>query len=257
MLNHLRCFWFYLLLALLPVTARADWEGFLRLDNVTTNAAGDNYSGWIPVLQVTSSGLQRFLTNGSPALQSYSLTKLTDPYSPALALMAATAVSNTGPLAATLDLVDTNLGSIYFRLNLSNVVVEKFSQSASTADNSMLDQVMLEAGFVSWSSQVFSPADGLPLRSVQSTYSYKTYIGTRTTSAARFMASGIMTTGGASLSWTATAGAKYQIYAATSLTQPFASVAQVTAPSTGPFNYPVTLNLPAMFFVVQALPPGY
>ncbi len=258
MLNHVRRFRFALLLAAcLPAAARADWEGFLRLDTVTTNATYENYRGWIPVWQVSSVGLQRSPTNFTPALQAYQLTKLTDQYSPALAVVAATAASNTVPLTATLDLVDTNLASVYFRLNLSNVVVQRFTQSGGSADNSMLDQVRLVAGDVSWNSQVFSATDGLPLGSTASTYSYITQLGTETTGKASFMAVGIIGHGGASLSWTATAGKKYQIYAATSLTQPFTAVAQVTVASTGLFNYPITFNLPSMFFVVQALPAGY
>jgi type VI protein secretion system component Hcp len=243
--------------AALPHAARADWAGFLQLDRVTGEASETNHNGWIDGILITSSGLHATNSPLSGAARAEQwplrLTKLLDASSITLATNCAT---GTRIKYGVLDLANTNgTGTSLLRLNLTNLLVTQISMLGAGGGNRRpIEQVALLTEVTSWRYVQVRPGSGLPREYFNGLWNFASNSGGSRNLPAVFAVTGIRKTTGVELSWNAVAGQKYRLYAATSLTAPFAIVTDVTAASTGPLGYTMPATYPALFFVVEQLP---
>lgn len=243
--------------AFIPSAARANWVGFLQLDGVAGEAAETNHLGWIDGILTTSSGLHATNSPLSGAARAEQLplqfTKSLDASSVTLARNCA---AGTRMKHGILDLTSTNgTGTSLLRLTLTNLLVTQISELGAADDNTRPgERVSLLSEVTSWRYVQVRPGSGLPWEYFDGVWSYVSASGSSRNLPAVFAVTGIRKTTGVELSWNAVAGRKYRLYAATSLTAPFAIVTDVTASSTGPLAYTMPATYPALFFTVEQLP---
>jgi type VI secretion system secreted protein Hcp len=244
----------------LPVAAMGDgWLGFLRLDDVTGESQDTNHIGWMDVSTVGAGNI----TNsnpaslpgvpGGPSQSAICFLKKTDKASPGLKLDCA---QGTLIPSGNLDLTGTNTTLIqFFHLNLTNVFISSVSETGeANSENRPREEVCLLAQIVSWNYAQFSSASGLPRGYENSFWDFQNRTGASGANNPAFLATGIRQTGGVELSWQATAGKRYCIYAVTQLGAPFSPLTVVTAAATGSMNNLQPLTGNAMFFIVEELP---
>lgn len=250
-----------LLVLCLPGAAlgSGNWSGFLRLDGVIGESQDTNHAGWMDVSTVGAGNI----TNsnpaslpgvpGGPTQGAICFLKQVDKASPAMKLDCA-----QGALipSGNLDLTGNGTTQIqFFHLDLTNVYVSSVSQTgAASAEERPQEEVCLLAQIISWHYTQFSADRGLPANYINSFWDFQNNSGASGTNNPVFMATGIRQAGGVELSWQATAGKRYCIYAVTRLDAPFSPLAVVTAAATGPMNNTQPLTGNAMFFIVEELP---
>ncbi|MGC3957254.1 MAG: type VI secretion system tube protein Hcp [Verrucomicrobiota bacterium] len=242
-----------LILGLLAIAlTTASGQMFLRLDGITGAATDTNHVGWIEIQSGAPANLRR-LINTNAQLAELCFTKLVDTASPRLALRCASGVAITN---GTLDFTVSGASlARYYRLNLTNIYVTAVSQASGGLAPS--EEVCLLPQVYSW-NYVQYRANGLPASYNYARWSLaNTNLNGSGTNPPAFAGLGIRNTTGVQLRWDATAGQLYRIYAVPALGQTFVPIAQFTATSTGATNYNLTTTAPAMFYTVEAVPPGY
>lgn len=251
--------WFLVLCLPGAALGSENWSGFLRLAGITGESQDTNHAGWMDVSTVGAGNI----TNsnpaslpgvpGGPGQGAICFLKTVDKASPALKLDCA---QGTLIPSGKLDLTGNGTSLIqFFHLDLTNVYISSISQAAAAgSEDRPQEEVCLLAQIVSWNYTQFSSARGLPGNYTGSFWDFQNNSGAGGTNNPVFMATGIRQTGGIELSWQATAGKRYCIYAVTRLDAPFSPLAVVTATITGPMNNTQPLVGNAMFFIVEELP---
>ena len=241
---------------LFPGAVLAGWSGFLRLDGVSGESQDASHVGWMDVSAATSANFKRTLTSTNPnpagvlgPEQALVLTKNLDAASPALDLMCAQGqVIRTG----TLDLTTTNTAAPVLRLDLNNIYVISVTQS--TSPSGPVEQILLLPFIAQWNYAQFNTNSGLPsYPGAQWNFGHAS--GGSGTVAPYTITAGIRATNGVQLSWNATSGKSYCVFAEPQLGIPFSPLVSQTATNSGTMTLTMpTANNNALFYVVEQLP---
>jgi type VI protein secretion system component Hcp len=226
-------------------------EIYLRLSGLTGSSIHTNYSGWIDLQSASVANLLRVHPN--TAAGDFCLTKAVDSTSPRLTdlCIARTPISN-----ATVDFIEAGTAAVrYLRLNLTNILLTGVSQSIQ--GNTPSESICLSPEIWSWNYTQYQTNTALPATYIFTSWNSTNRTATHGTNYPFSVITGIRKTNRVTLSWTATTGRAYRIFAAPALNQPFIPLGQLTASSTGPTNYNFVPTTPAMFYTVEEIPPGY
>lgn len=241
----------------------ASGQIFLRLDGVAgsvTNTGGIAWMALTSVDQGVGRSISRSGVGGNrlaspPVYSEFTISKLMDSASPKLALLAAGGagdIINSGAI----DLFQLGSNQTrYLRINLTNVLISSYS--ISSGGDVPSESLTLAPLIVSWNFTTYRNTTGLPKGYRSNYWDLATLTGNSGTNAPAFVSSGIRSASGVQLSWTATAGRHYRIFAVPNLKSPFVALAEVTANVNGVKNYDVPSSAPAMFYTVEEVPDGY
>lgn len=240
-----------------PGKVSAQWLGFLRLDTITGESADTNHAGWMDIISASVSNVTNSNAGSMPNVSGGPLCfeKNLDKASPLLKLYCAqgTVIPN-----GTLHLTRTNATLARFlQLKLTNIVVSSVTSVGNPASEARpWEEICLSAQVMSWNYAQFNPVSGLPQSYVESIWNFSTRIGSHNTNDPLFVVSGIRRNSGIELTWPATAGKTYRIYAVTRLNERFTPIAEVSAPVNGGgmITRSVPSEIPAMFFIVEQEP---
>lgn len=236
----------------LPGLALGQMSGFLRLDGATGESQDTNHVGWMDVSTAEVGNLINTSTSATGNQGPLFFYKNVDSASTALNL---DCVQGAKIRSGTLEYTATNTSIQFFRLNLTNIVISNINVIGQAGGESRPQEVIyLEAQIISWNYVQSGATSGLPVDYFASQWDFAHRTGTNNVNAPVFMMSGIRQVGGAQLSWQATAGKRYCIYAVTQLGQPFTPMTVVTAATTGIMTSLQPIIGQAMFFIVEELP---
>ena len=236
---------------------------FLRLDGVTGSVSVTNRVGWMALdslqqgvgrsISVSGGGSGR--SASAPSFSEFTVTKLLDSGSPRLALLAAGGGGNTINSGA-IDLFQLGADQTrYLRINLTNILISSYSFAGG--GDVPFESVSLSPLRISWNYTSYRNTSGLPKEYRFNYWNLDTVTGNSGTNASTFVSTGIRSTSGVQLSWTAVAGRRYRIFAVPDLKSPFVALTEITAPASGIQNYNITPTAPAMFYTVEEVPDGY
>jgi len=236
---------------------------FLRLDGVTGSVTETNHVGWM-TLNSLQQGVARGISPAGggggrqasdPSFSEFTVSKQMDSGSPKLALLAAGGGGNTINSGA-IDLVQFSSSQArYLRINLTNILISSYSQSSGGVVP--FESVSLSPLIISWNYTFYGNTSGLPDKYGFNNWNLATSTGNSGTNHPAFVSTGIRSASGVRLSWTASVGHHYRIFAVSDLSKPFVAIAEFTATTSGVTNYTIVPTAPAMFYTVEEVPNGY